>query len=103
VRELQNAIASLAVHGPRRGRITPGILPPALARAAAVTESFESARAEFERRYVRAALAQAGGQRSRAARALGLSRQGLSKMLRRLGLDEAAQSPSLSGGSGSAR
>ena len=43
----------------------------------------------FERRYVRAALARAGGQRSRAARALGVSRQGLAKMLRRLGIDAA--------------
>jgi DNA-binding NtrC family response regulator len=49
--------------------------------------SFEAAREAFERRYVRAALARAGGHRSRAARALGVSRQGLAKMLRRLGLE----------------
>jgi DNA-binding NtrC family response regulator len=88
VRELQNAVASLAVHGPRRGRITPGTLPQQLARvAASEPASFEAAREEFERRYVRAALARAGGQRSRAARALGVSRQGLAKMLRRLGIE----------------
>jgi DNA-binding NtrC family response regulator len=51
------------------------------------TASFDAARQEFERRYVRAALAQAAGHRTRAARALGVSRQGLAKMLRRLGLD----------------
>jgi transcriptional regulator with GAF, ATPase, and Fis domain len=102
VRELQNAVASLAVHGPRRGRITPGVLPPALARTPAASESFETARAEFERRYVRAALAQAGGHRSRAAHALGLSRQGLSKMLRRLGLDSGAAAAPFSAGNGSA-
>ena len=88
VRELQNAVASLAVHGPRRGRITPGILPQQVARSAgAEPATFEAARAEFERRYVRAALARAGGTRSRAARALGVSRQGLAKMLRRLEID----------------
>jgi transcriptional regulator with GAF, ATPase, and Fis domain len=88
VRELQNAVASLAVHGPRRGRITPGVLPPQLARAAApLPASFEAAREDFERRFVRAALAHAGGQRSRAARALGVSRQGLAKMLRRLRIE----------------
>jgi DNA-binding NtrC family response regulator/tetratricopeptide (TPR) repeat protein len=89
VRELQNAVASLAVHGPRRGRITPGTLPHQVARAASIEPaSFEAAREAFERRFVRAALARAGGQRSRAARALGVSRQGLAKMLRRLGIEE---------------
>jgi DNA-binding NtrC family response regulator len=88
VRELQNAVASIAVHGPRRGRITPGVLPPQLARAAVpLPASFEAAREDFERRFVRAALAHAGGHRSRAARALGVSRQGLAKMLRRLQID----------------
>ena len=88
VRELQNAVASLAVHGPRRGRITPGTLPHQVARAASIEPaSFEAAREAFERRFVRAALARAGGQRSRAARALGVSRQGLAKMLRRLGIE----------------
>ena len=89
VRELQNAVASLAVHGPRRGRITPDTLPDPLARtAAAQPATFEAAREEFERRYVRAALARAVGRRADAARALGVSRQGLAKMLRRLGLDQ---------------
>ena len=96
VRELQNAVASLAVHGPRRGRISPGSLPQQLARSAALAETtFEAARAEFERRYVRAALAQAGGARARAARALGVSRQGLAKMLRRLEI-EAPDGPAAS-------
>jgi DNA-binding NtrC family response regulator/tetratricopeptide (TPR) repeat protein len=85
VRELQNAIASLAVHAPRRGRILPSMLPRHVAGPSAATaDTFEAARNEFERRFVRAALAQAGGQRARAARALGVSRQGLAKMLRRL-------------------
>jgi len=45
------------------------------------------ARRQFERRFVEVALARAGGNRARAARALGLSRQGLLKTLARLGLD----------------
>jgi DNA-binding NtrC family response regulator/tetratricopeptide (TPR) repeat protein len=88
VRELQNAIAWMAVHAPRRGRVGASVLPAQLAAAPLATgSSFEVAREEFERRYVRAALAQAGGQRLVAARALGVSRQGLAKMLRRLGIE----------------
>ena len=80
-------IASLAVHAPRRGRITPAALPVHIARSgASAATTFEAARHEFERRFVRAALARAGGQQSRAARTLGLSRQGLAKMMRRLGM-----------------
>jgi transcriptional regulator with PAS, ATPase and Fis domain len=88
VRELQNAIAWMVVHAPRRGRVGPSLLPAQLASAPLATgSSFELAREEFERRYVRAALAQAGGQRLVAARALGVSRQGLAKMLRRLRIE----------------
>jgi DNA-binding NtrC family response regulator/tetratricopeptide (TPR) repeat protein len=88
VRELQNAIASIAVHAPRRGRITPACLPAHLARnSVPAGASFEEARAEFERRFVRAALARTGGHRLRTARALGVTRQGLAKMLRRLQIE----------------
>jgi transcriptional regulator with PAS, ATPase and Fis domain len=89
VRELQNAIAWISVHAPRRGRVSAGMLPPRLASSSPLaTGSFEAAREEFERRYVRAALAQAGGQRQAAAKALGVSRQGLAKMLRRLRIEQ---------------
>ncbi len=88
VRELQNAMAWLAVHAPRRGRVSTTMLPAQLASSPMATGSFEAAREEFERRYVRAALAQAGGQRQVAARALGVTRQGLAKMLRRLGIEQ---------------
>jgi len=92
VRELQNAIAWMAVHAPRRGRVGAGVLPSQLATAPMATgSSFELAREEFERRYVRAALAQAGGRRVAAARALGVSRQGLAKMLRRLHIDDGTE------------
>ena len=88
VRELQNAIAWIAVHAPRRGRVSTTMLPARLASSPMATGSFEAAREEFERRYVRAALAQAGGQRQAAARAMGVTRQGLAKMLRRLGIEQ---------------
>jgi DNA-binding NtrC family response regulator len=87
VRELQNTIAWMAVHAPRRGRVSAAMLPARLITGPLATGSFEAAREEFERRFVRAALAQAGGQRQLAARALGVSRQGLSKMLRRLRIE----------------
>ncbi|MDQ3212296.1 MAG: sigma 54-interacting transcriptional regulator, partial [Acidobacteriota bacterium] len=88
VRELQNVIASMAVHSPNRGRITAGAVPRHVARAAApVGHTLESARAEFECRFVKAALAAAGGHRARAAETLGVTRQGFAKMLRRLELE----------------
>ena len=88
VRELQNAIAWMAVHSPRRGRVGPAALPAQLAVAGMRTAtSLETAREEFERRFVRAALASANGQRGRAAEAMGVTRQGLAKMLRRLGIE----------------
>ena len=88
VRQLQNVIASLAVHGPKRGRVPPSLLPAHIARSAiSPAATFEAARADFERRFVLAALARAGGQRARAARALGVTRQGLAKMLRRLRIE----------------
>ena len=89
VRELQNVIAWIAVHAPGRGRIGASALPRHLAQATpSPGGTFEAARAEFERRFIKAALASADGRRTRAAEALGISRQGLAKMMRRLGLDE---------------
>jgi transcriptional regulator with PAS, ATPase and Fis domain len=89
VREMQNVMASLAVNGPRRGRIHASLLPAHVARAgAAASVGFEEARLEFERRFVRAALARAGGRRTAAANQLGVSRQGLAKIIKRLGIVE---------------
>jgi len=89
VRELQNVIAWVAVQSPRRGRIGHAALPAHVAQAGTRQEiTFEAARQEFERRFVKAALANADGQRARAAEALGITRQGLAKMMRRLGIDQ---------------
>lgn len=89
VRELQNVLMALVVAVPLRGVVSASELPAAIARAAQLTahESLESARLKFEKRFVRAALARAAGHRGRAAAALGLSRQGLAKLMQRLKLD----------------
>jgi len=88
VRELQNVIAALAVAAPRRGVVSGSCLPDSLARLAEqrTAATLDAARRGFETRYVRAALARAGGHRGRAASELGLTRQGLVKLLERLGL-----------------
>jgi transcriptional regulator with PAS, ATPase and Fis domain len=89
VRELQNVIASLAVHGPRRGRVPASLLPAQIAGATPLHRplAFDEARLEFERRFIRAALARARGRKSTAAAQLGVSRQGLAKILKRLGIE----------------
>jgi DNA-binding NtrC family response regulator len=94
VRELQNVLASILVSAPRRGVLGPSILPAHVARAAALApaSTLEAARRQFETRFVRAALARANGRPSIAARELGLSRQGLAKVLVRLGLSESPAS-----------
>jgi len=87
VRELQNVMAALAVAAPARGQVRPALLPAVITGAAAITSArLADARAQFERRFVEVALARAGGSRSRAARELGISRQGLLKLLARLGV-----------------
>ena len=87
VRELQNVIAALAVAAPSRGAVRPHLLPAAIAGAASAKSArLGDAREQFERRFIEAALARAGGSRTRAAREIGVSRQGLLKMLARLGL-----------------
>jgi len=100
VRQLQNTLAALAVRGPTRGRVTvddlpsdvrcPGTPPTCLTRT-----GLDAARREFESTYVRDALSRAGGRPSQAARDLGLTRQGLSKLVRRLGLDPGEVGPRL--------
>jgi transcriptional regulator with GAF, ATPase, and Fis domain len=88
VRELQNVIAALAVHAPRRGRVSAALLPAHVAGVAGrAVASFDDARDEFERRFLRAALARAGGKKAIAARQLGMTRQGLAKMVKRLGVE----------------
>jgi DNA-binding NtrC family response regulator len=87
VRELQNVIAALAVAAPARGQVRAALLPATVTGATTVSSGrLAQARAQFERRFVEVALARAAGSRSQAARELGLTRQGLLKLLARLQL-----------------
>jgi DNA-binding NtrC family response regulator len=84
VRELQNVMAALAVEAPSSGQVRAALLPAIITGVTAVTAArLSSARRQWERRFVEVALARAGGNRSRAARDLGLTRQGLVKLLER--------------------
>ena len=87
VRQLENVIASLVVRGPRRGVVGPSALPACIAGDMGEVETLQHARVLVERRYVSGALARAGGRRGKAALALGVTRQGLAKLLKRLDLD----------------
>jgi transcriptional regulator with PAS, ATPase and Fis domain len=92
VRELQNVLASLAVRSPKRGVVPPTALPTLFAGPALDQDRreanlrLEAARRIFEERFVRAALARTGGHRGRAASELGMTRQGLTKLMARLGI-----------------
>jgi DNA-binding NtrC family response regulator len=68
--------------------VGPSALPAMVASNAVreVATTLEAARKVFEERYVRAALARSGGHRGRAAAELGLTRQGLAKLMGRLGV-----------------
>jgi len=95
VRELQNVMAALAVGGPSRGRITGRLVEAVLAQRSTtgvtpVPMSLANARLLCDRRMVAASLARHGHQRSAAARELGVSRQGLTKLMERLELDAVA-------------
>ena len=88
VRELQNVTARMVVAAPRRGAVGLEALPAAIRGCAdSVPETLADARLAFERRFVRSALARNGGRPGAAARELGLSRQGLAKLIKRLALD----------------
>ena len=90
IRELQNVLSGLAVVAPAHGRVTRRhvnqVLTEVSQPADAAIVSLESARLEVERRLIATALARHAGRRSAAAHELGLTRQGLTKAMRRLGL-----------------
>ena len=89
VRELQNVMSALAVAAPAQGQVRPSLLPHVISGAAATgVVTLADARAQFERRFIEIALARAAGKRARAARELGLSRQGLLKIMTRLGVSD---------------
>jgi transcriptional regulator with AAA-type ATPase domain len=89
VRELENVVAALSVRAPERGHVSVEALPKELKGGSpSSTESMTLAQAReaAERECVRAAMARATGRPGVAARELGISRQGLAKLMKRLGL-----------------
>ena len=92
VREFQNVVAALVVAAPARGRVGARHVHHVLTAGATtgreeVVVPLHQMRMTYERRAIAGALVQYQGRRAAAARALGLSRQGLTKAIRRLGLD----------------
>jgi DNA-binding NtrC family response regulator len=80
-------LAALAVRCPRRGVVTPAALPAAFhASVPRPAWRLEEARRVFDEQFVKAALVRTGGHRERAAEELGISRQGLAKLMARLGI-----------------
>ncbi len=89
VRELQNVLAALAVRSPKRGVVPPTALPPNIAGVLPDRSwRLASARRTFEADFIRAALVRSGGHRGRAAEELGVTRQGLTKLMTRLGISD---------------
>ena len=91
VRELENVVAALAVRAPRRGHVSMQTLPTELAGVSDLapkltTLTLAQAREASERKCVREALSRALGRPGAAARELGISRQGLAKLMKRLGV-----------------
>jgi len=86
VRELQNAMAQAAALADGEGVVAPAHLPEAVRRARprGSGESYRSRLDAHRRGMISDALARAGGNRSLAARDLGLSRQALRYLMREL-------------------
>ena len=87
VRELQNVLAALAVRISKRG-VVPVSAPPAQFAAIRPNDVWrlEDARRTFDEQFIRAALVRTGGRRAHTASELGVSRQGLTKLMTRLGI-----------------
>lgn len=98
VRQLENVVASLVVRGPRQGIVGPSSLPHTFGVTTSEAPTLQEARAAFERRFVSGALARSGGRRGKAALELGVTRQGLAKLLKRLDLDVAPAGASRTSG-----
>ena len=94
VRELQNAMAQAAALAESGGLVTPVLLPDAVrpvrvpARDGARTGDYRARVDAHRRDLIADALDKAGGNRSRAARELGLSRQALLYLIRELKVEK---------------
>jgi Nif-specific regulatory protein len=94
VRELQNEVQRLVIQVDPDGIITPDLLSPHLrkveglvARAGVPKGSLKEMVEGFERYVLREALREHNNNKTSAARALGITREGLHKKLRQLGID----------------
>ena len=89
VRELQNALCQAAALAESGGAVSGELLPASIRpglRAAGAVGDYRSRIAAHRRRIVREALERSGGNRSRAARDLGLSRQALLYLMKELAI-----------------
>jgi transcriptional regulator with PAS, ATPase and Fis domain len=86
VRELQNVVAQAAALAERGGVVAPEHLPEALRRSrrSAGTDNYRARVDQHRRGLIAEALERSGGNRSQAARDLGLSRQALLYLIREL-------------------
>jgi len=88
VRELQNVVAGLVLAAPDRGRVTARHVASVIQVQGSGGEvaglSLEEARRTLDRRLVTSALARHAGCRTAAAQDLGVTRQGLAKLMTRL-------------------
>jgi DNA-binding NtrC family response regulator len=79
--------------------VPPTALPPPFAASpAGVSFRLDEARRTFEERFVRAALVRSGGHRVRAAEELGVTRQGLTKLMTRLRISDSSDARSIPDG-----
>jgi transcriptional regulator with PAS, ATPase and Fis domain len=95
VRELQNAVCQAAALAEPGGAVSADLLPSSLRRAGRPpvdAGDYRSRVAAHRRRLVKEALERSGGNRSRAARELGLSRQALLYLMKELDVAVARRS-----------
>jgi DNA-binding NtrC family response regulator len=86
-RELQNTVAAMAAVGPARGLVAREDVAAVWSTSVpASSATLAEARLAFEARFVQRVFERCGQRPSAAARELGLTRQGLAKLLRRVGL-----------------
>jgi DNA-binding NtrC family response regulator len=100
VRELENEIGRVIAFYGESPRLERWMLSDSLFEsredplpASLATLTLAEAQLDLEQRMIRHVLGRYAGNRSRSARALGLSRQGLLKKLKRLGLERTARAP----------
>ena len=94
VRELENEVLRMLMLTPAGQLITPKALSPKLveilepiAQGARPDETLREALERAEAWLIRRALANNGGRRARTARRLGITREGLYKKMKRLGIE----------------